>query len=140
MPLTVQDHEDIRQLLARYNHGIDLGDLDMFVSTFTDDGVFEVLGLSPDLPLSGRREGHDELRRLGETHFGIFQGRARHWNSNLIIDGDGDDATMTCYLAAMATGPAGTAALRGTGIYHDRLRRTPDGWRFSERIVTMDPE
>lgn len=140
MALTVQDHEDIRQLIARYNHGIDLGDLDMFVSTFTEDGAFEVLGLSPDLPLGGRHQGHDELRRLGETFFGIFQGANRHWNSNLLIDGDGDDATTSCYLAAMATGPAGNSALRGTGIYRDRLRRTAQGWRFHERIVTMDPE
>jgi ketosteroid isomerase-like protein len=140
MALTVQDHEDIRQLVARYNHGIDLGDLDMFVSTFTDDGVFEVLGLSPDLPLSGRHQGHDELRQLGERHYGIFQGRSRHWNWNLLIDGDGDAATLTCYLAALGAGSADSSSLRGTGIYRDRLHRTPDGWRFSERIVTMDPE
>ena len=140
MALTAQDHEDIRQLLARYNHGIDLGDLEMFVSTFTPDGVFEVLGLSPDLPLSGRHQGHDELRELGSVHYGIFRGRARHWNWNLLIDGEHDEATMTCYLAAFAAGQGDSATLRSTGIYRDRLRRTPDGWRFTERVVTMDPE
>ena len=45
MPLTAQDHEDIRQLLARYNFAIDLGDVAGWVSTFTTDGVFECLGL-----------------------------------------------------------------------------------------------
>lgn len=139
MALTPQDHEDIRQLLARYNHGIDLGDIDMFVATFTSDGAFEVLGLAADLPVGGRHQGAEALRELATRHYGIFQGRSRHWNWNLLIEGDGDEATMTCYLAGYRAGQGDSAVLSSTGIYRDKLRRTPEGWRFSERIVTMDP-
>jgi 3-phenylpropionate/cinnamic acid dioxygenase small subunit len=140
MGLTAQDHEDIRQLVARYNQGIDLGDYDQFVSTFTEDGSFQVLGLADDVPVDGRHQGHDALRDLAAVHYGNFQGRARHWATNLLIEGDGDEATMQCYLNGFRAGQGESAMLASTGIYRDKLRRTADGWRFMERVVTMDPE
>src|SRR5215203_5753454 len=69
------------------------------------------------------------------THDGIMKGRARHWNANLLIEGDGDEATMTCYLLALTTG----SSIRGsTGIYRDRLRRRNGAWRFAERHIAID--
>ena len=140
MALSAQDHEDIRQLLARYNQGGDLGEFDAFVSTFTHDGAFEVVGLPAKIPLSGRHEGHDELRVVAARHYENCEGRARHCNWNVLIEGDGDEATMISYLAGFGAGQGSSAGLQATGIYRDKLRRTPDGWRFAERIFTLDPE
>jgi ketosteroid isomerase-like protein len=133
--MDAQACEDIRRLLARYNLAIDLGDAEGWVACFTDDGVFRCTGLADDSPLGGTYRGRDELAAYARTHYGIMRGRARHWNANLLIEGDGDDATMTCYLLALTTG----SSVRGsTGIYRDRLRRRDGAWLFAERHVEID--
>ena len=90
-------------------------------------------------PLGGTHRGADALRAYAETHFSISQGRARHWNWNLLIEGNNDSATMQCYLNAYSAGQGDTALFRVTGVYRDRMVRTDDGWRFIEREVTIDP-
>jgi len=139
MSLTSSDYEEIRQLLARYNFAIDFGEIDSWVQTFTSNGVFSCLGMTEDAPLGGTHRGADALRAYAETHFSINQGRARHWNWNLIIEGDNDAATMQCYLNAYSAGQGDSALFRVTGVYRDRMVRTDDGWRFIEREVTIDP-
>ncbi|HIF65357.1 MAG TPA: nuclear transport factor 2 family protein [Acidimicrobiia bacterium] len=139
MSFTSSDHEEIRQLLARYNFAIDFGDIDSWVQTFTSDGVFSCLGMPEGAPLGGTHRGADALRTYAETHFSINQGRARHWNWNLLIEGNNDSATMQCYLNAYSAGQGDTALFRVTGMYRDRMVRTDDGWKFIEREVTIDP-
>ena len=138
--LTPQDHEDIRQLLARYNLAIDLGWINDWVGCFTDDGVFECVGLAEGAPLGGRHQGSDALRAYAEQHFRLNKGRARHWNWNLLVEASAPDrATMTCYLNAQTAGQGDGARLRATGIYRDELARTDGRWRFASRQVTIDP-
>lgn len=137
--LTPQDHEDIRQLLARYNLAIDLGHIAQWVDCFTPDGIFECLGLPVGAALGGRHQGADALRAYAETHLSINDGRARHWNWNLLVEPAGPDrATMTCYLGAFIAGQGGRARLQATGIHRDELVRGERGWRFSSRQVTID--
>jgi hypothetical protein len=138
VPLNAQDHEDIRQLLARYNLAIDLGDPQGWAACFEPDGAFECSGLPEGSPLGGRHVGAPALVAYAETHYGLNKGRARHWNWNLLIDGDGDEATMTCYLGAYSSGQGDAARLRATGIYRDRLRRRDGRWLFAERHITVD--
>jgi len=139
MSLNADDHMEIRQLLARYNWAVDFGDVEAWAATFTPDGVFECLGLPEGAPLGGRHEGTAALEAYATKHYRINQGRARHWNWNLLIEGDGDRASMQCYLNAYSAGQGPTAEFRVTGIYRDTLRRTTDGWRFASRQVTIDP-
>ena len=139
MSLQADDYEEIRQLLARYNFAIDFGHIDDWVETFVPEGKFSCVGLPEDAPLGGTHEGKDALRSYAESHFGVNQGRARHWNWNLIIEGNGDTATMQCYLNAYSAGQGESALFRVTGVYRDRLSRTESGWKFVEREVTIDP-
>ncbi|MAR54641.1 MAG: hypothetical protein CL450_04825 [Acidimicrobiaceae bacterium] len=139
MSLQADDYEEIRQLLARYNFAIDFGHIDDWVETFVPEGKFSCVGLPEDAPLGGTHEGKDALRSYAESHFGVNQGRARHWNWNLVIEGNGDTATMQCYLNAYSAGQGESALFRVTGVYRDRLSRTESGWKFVEREVTIDP-
>ncbi len=139
MGLSAEDHAEIQQLLARYNWAVDFGPAAAWAATFTPDGVFECVGLPEGAPLGGRSEGSEALKAYAATHYGINQGRARHWNWNLLIEGHGDEATMQCYLNAYSAGQGPTAEFRVTGVYRDTLRRTVDGWRFASRQVTIDP-
>ena len=134
--MDADEYEQIRQLLGRYNLAIDFGDADGWVACFTQDGVFECTGLPDGSPLGGRHEGADALAAYARTHYGKAKGRARHWNANMLIEGDGETATMTCYLLALSVG----GALAGTtGIYHDRLGKVDGAWRFTERHIAIDP-
>ena len=134
MPLTHEDHEEIRQLLARLNFALDLGDIDRWVACFTPDGSWEGIGFPDSSPFAGTHAGRAALNGFAETHYGIYRGRGRHGNFNVLIDGDGDTATVQSYADAYGTGRSWS----GTGIYRDTLLRTPDGWRFSSRRATVD--
>jgi SnoaL-like domain len=131
------DYEEIRQLLGHYNLAIDLGDPDAWAACFTPDGVFECRGVPDGSPFGGRHAGAVALRAYAATHFGIAKGNARHWNANLVIDGDGTAATMTCYMLALSVGGAGLAG--STGIYRDELRKVDGSWLFTSRLITLDP-
>jgi hypothetical protein len=130
------DYELIRQLLGRYNMAIDLGDAEGWAATFTPDGVFRCTGVPEGSPFGGRYEGTDELIAYAKTHFGVAKGRARHWNANLLIEGDGEAATMRCYMLNLTAGAGRLAAT--TGIYEDRLRKVDGEWRFAERHIAVD--
>lgn len=130
------EYEQIRQLLGHYNLAIDLGDAEGWAATFTPDGVFRCTGLPEGNPLGGRHEGTEELVAYARRHHRIAKGRARHWNANLVIDGDAETATMRCYLLALT---AGAGKLPGTtGIYEDRLRKVDGEWHFVERHIAID--
>ncbi len=137
MAMSAIDYEDIRQLLARYNFSIDLGDPDGWVACFTPDGAFECTGVPEGSPFGGRHEGSAALLAYATNHYAIAKGHARHWNWNMEIDGDGDTATMRCYLLALSV-PNAPTVKGGTGMYADRLRKVDGRWLFEERHVTMD--
>ena len=130
------EYELIRQLLARYNLAIDLGDAEGWAATFTPDGVFQCSGLPEGSPLGGRYEGTAALVAYAKVNHRIAKGRARHWNANILIEGDGDTASMRCYLLNLT---AVSGKLAGTtGIYEDRLRKLDGEWRFAERHIAVD--
>lgn len=137
--MTALDFEEIRQLLARYNFAVDLGDAEGWADCFTPTGVFHC---TPEGgPLTGRHEGRAALVAYARTHYGLNQGRARHWNWNLEIAGDGTTATMRCYLAGLrATGPESPAGIGATGVYRDRLVKVDGRWLFAERHIHIDPQ
>lgn len=124
MPLAVEDRLAIQELLARYNHCIDSGDAEGWAATFAPDGTFE-----------SRGEVHAGTDALVTFARG-FQERmagARHWNNNLLIEGDGDDARTTCYLRLWRG-----SELISDGTYVDTLKRIDGAWRFTSRKVVRD--
>ena len=76
-------------------------------------------------PLGGTVTGTDALIAYAETSYRITQGRARHWNANTVIEGDGETATMRCYMLNLTAGAGKVAGT--TGIYEDRLRKVDGG-------------
>ena len=126
MPLTTEDELDIMDTLARYNHAIDSGDAEAWADTFTDDGVFQ---------------GSRDTVKGREEFLAFVRGRdpsnpIRHWNNNVLIEGDGDDATTRVYLLTFDV--SGPPKLRSSGVYHDTLKRVDGRWRFTHRRVEPD--
>jgi ketosteroid isomerase-like protein len=117
----------IQQLLARYNTAVDAGDGQAFAATFTVDGV----SINGESRVTGREALAAIPAQVATTVPGL-----RHWVANHVIDLDGDEATATVYLLALRGGTP--SSLLTSGRYVDRLRRTPDGWRFAVREFLAD--
>ena len=126
--------DEIRQLLARYNHAGDRGRLDELVACFAEDGVMEL----PDLPaLRGRAAIRAHLE-------GVVAGLAaattratlRHHVASVWIELDPDAtdrARSRAYFSVFTE-----IGLDHWGAYRDELRRDDGGWRFSWRTVRVD--
>jgi uncharacterized protein (TIGR02246 family) len=127
MPLSVADRLDILDLAARYNHAIDSGDAETWAATFTPDGVFETA--------RGATTGTAALAEFAATFAERMPG-TRHWNSNHVVEGDGDEATHRCYLQLVRTGEQ--PGIISTARYEDHLRRVDGAWRFTHRTVVAD--
>ena len=128
MPLTADDRVEIQMLGARYNHAIDFHDHEAWADTFVTDGCF----ISPQ----GRWDGRQKLIAFSQDSTTSPICSHRHWTNNWVIDGDGDDATSTCYLNLIDVTNKGATLV--TGMYRDRLRKVDGAWKFVERNVSID--
>ena len=125
MALTSEDKVEIAELAARYNRAIDSGDAEGWAATFTEDGVFE--------GSQGKVQGREALVHFVEDREQRATSQQRHWNNNFVIEGDGDSATLTCYLLLMSG-----SEVAAIGSYDDVLRRVDGAWRFAHRTVTIE--
>jgi hypothetical protein len=127
--LASEDHLAVVNTLARYNHAIDLGTPQEWAELFTEDAEFDA---RPVVHCNGR----DELIKFATATLTPDR-LGRHWNSNVWVEGDGDQATSRVYLMMVRSGKFGEVG--STGVYHDRLRKGPDGiWRFEYRKLHFE--
>lgn len=117
---------EIQEMAALYGILIDDRDFAGLSRVFTDDAVFVIR------PSRGRDEvclnGLDAIRKYmdGANH------PLAHHVTNVVVTSGPDGATMRSKV--IATLPKARA---GSADYRDRLRRTPQGWRIAERVVTL---
>ncbi len=131
MPLSADDHVQIQQLYARYNHAIDAGKADAWAATFTADGTFD--------SGQGKFAGTEQLAGFANGFHGQMKGKARHWTNNLVVDGDGGSATGSCYLLLnLGQEPGKPPTTLIAGIYNDTLARSGGDWKFTSRAVKPD--
>jgi hypothetical protein len=126
------DHWEIVAVQNRYGEACDRRNWDLFDDVFTTDAVTEY-GAPP---VEGRHERVASIR----SHLGGC-GATQHLLGNYEARVDGDTAEASCYVRAFHTGadrPELTYEM--FGMYHDRLRRTPDGWRISYRRLEVSLE
>jgi ketosteroid isomerase-like protein len=134
----LEDREQIRELVARYNWVMDDRDLPGIRDLFTED----VRVHSHDGMIDAR--GRDEVVRMFQGRFEVL-GPSLHWAHDHRIsldEEDPDQATGLLSLHAEMTrfGAAAVSAIR----YEDRYRRHTDGqWRFAARRLAyfyyLDP-
>jgi ketosteroid isomerase-like protein len=125
------DEREIRNLLARLGHLADYGDLDVYLTQFTEDAVWERPG--------DRRQGHaDILAGAQERRASGIQGpgtHSRHINTTMWVDVDGSDTAEAHSYFLFVQNTTTTPTLSVVGHYHDVLRRTPDGWKLAHRRI-----
>ena len=120
----LDDKDEIRELMSRYNRCIDFPDIEGWLACWAPDGVMEFGGRPPVA-------GLDELRAYGAGR----TGGSFHLSTNEVIDLDGDEARVTSYIAVVAGD--GDPVIRIAGRYDDVVRRVDGAWKFARR--TLDP-
>jgi 3-phenylpropionate/cinnamic acid dioxygenase small subunit len=137
--VSLEDQLAIENLSARYNQAIDAGDIETWVDCFTPDGVFET---QPGGSWSKER-GFTELRVQGSSRLLEF-GRTvasgptvRHWSTNRVVIADGEIVRGVSYMTVFVLdGPRADELV--TGMMHEELVHTADGWRFRSRRLVLD--
>ena len=143
MTLDALDFEEIRQLLARYCHCLDLGDIDGAVACFTPDGSFESLE-PPAAQRPGKRVGAVQLRNGFAAGIAARGTHSRHWVANTWLDSSGDSvrAASYCLITRDHGIPFGTespsAEVVKSGIYFDRLAKVDGAWLIADRRFRSD--
>lgn len=128
MSLSTEDMIAIQTLYSIYNHRVDItGDAAGVAACFTEDCVY-------DHGRFGKYEGRDKITAFMQSAIDDQEAGFQHWNGNLLIDGDGDNATATAYVMTVDTRSTPPVFARAN-IYRDVLARTGEGWRFVSRRV-----
>jgi 3-phenylpropionate/cinnamic acid dioxygenase small subunit len=127
---TIADRLDIEAVLTRYAWALDTKEFDGLDEVFTPDAHI-------DYTSSGGEAGDFEKVKAWLAHvlpnFPAYQ----HLVTNKQITLNGDQATSRSefYNPMVFAKPDGSTSIFFVGgEYHDRLTRTPDGWRITERV------
>ena len=124
------DRVEIEALRAEFTDAVALRDYDRFASLFTPDGAWRV----PDvgLELVGRADLRAGIQRLQDEVWEFF---VQHTHAG-VVRLDGNEASGRAYIEEFGRLRTG-GAQRNFSLYHDRYRRTSDGWRFAERVFEV---
>lgn len=129
-PQDLLDHAEISALLDAYADGIDRRDFDRVAALFTEDATLDYRSSGgPSGPL-------DEVMAWLRASLPAVT-LTQHLLTNCHVEVEGDTATAATQLfnPLLFAGDETTLLLLG-GRYDDRLRRTADGWRISDRVHT----
>jgi uncharacterized protein (TIGR02246 family) len=128
--LTLQqlsDLEAIRDLARRYAHRVWRKDAAGCAALFIED-------CEMDAGMGGRViKGREAMVKAYTPAF--ERSDLQPFVHNHVIQLGGDEATGTVYLDLRATMDG--KAMIGSGHYDDRYVRTPEGWRFASRKLTL---
>ncbi|MGH3305358.1 MAG: nuclear transport factor 2 family protein [Streptosporangiaceae bacterium] len=125
----VADRVEIEALRGEFTDAVMMRDYDPVGSLSTPDGALRM----PNVPVE--LTGREEIRVWGErvpdlvdyfvqtTHLGV---------SRL----DGDTASGRAYMSELLRMRDGPTEVN-YAICHDHYRRTPDGWKFTERVYEV---
>lgn len=125
------DRAAIVDAVLAYATALDTRDWQRLGGLFAEDACWEYSGSGDQLV------GRDAIVARISTSLERFDA-THHLNGNHVVAVHGDEAEHTCYYQAQHVRlglPDGEKFLGG-GRYDDRLRRTPDGWRFTHRRIT----
>jgi ketosteroid isomerase-like protein len=125
----IADRVEIEALRGEFTDAVMLRDYDRVASLFTPDGAVRMPHLNAEaVSREEIRAGVERLQGLWDyfvqtTHPGTIQL-------------DGDTASGRAYMQELGRFRDGRSELN-YAIYHDRYRRTGDGWKFTERVYEV---
>ena len=138
--MSAEDKLGIQEMIARYSYAYDSKDADAFAQLFVEDGVFEVIvpaESSPRVRLSSQTAIREWASQRHQLHTGS---QSRHYQSGVLFDELTSDtaAARTMLLLTRQSAEDGAPLLHLTGVYHDKWRKTQEGWRLVHRAARVD--
>jgi ketosteroid isomerase-like protein len=125
----IADRVEIEALRGEAADAAMMRDADRLASLFTPDGVL----LMPNIP--AEFHGQEEIRAGNERLQAFLDYFVQTTHPGTILL-DGDTASGRAYIHELARARDGRQGLN-YAIYHDRYRRTADGWKFTERVFEV---
>jgi ketosteroid isomerase-like protein len=125
----IADRVEIEALRGEFTDAAMMRDRARMASLFTEDGALRM----PNVP--AELVGREEIRAVGERLQARWEFFVQTTHPGTILL-DGDTATGRAYIQEIFRTRDGVQGLN-YAIYHDRYQRTPDGWKFSERVYEV---
>jgi hypothetical protein len=132
-----EDRALIENLQARYLFALDFHDPDLYVSTFTPDGILDYG--------TGEVRGREAIREViagmpgnspAPVDDGLRPAAGRHHISNIVLKIDGDRATGRAYWFHTGNdNPERRTTIGGFGHYEDEIVRVNGEWLFAKRTI-----
>jgi hypothetical protein len=138
--LSPADYNKIMQLYGYYTRDVDPGAVRDASWLFTPDATFE---FRYEMPGGGTKyvTGAKGATELKAFYTRLLEGRSpgtRHLNSNHLIEWTPEGANGTIVMTVVEKKENKPPLISYFGVYHDRLVKTPDGWKFKARVLTRD--
>jgi ketosteroid isomerase-like protein len=125
----IADRVEIEALRAEYTDAGMMRDYDRFASLFTKDAALRWPHINKEF--IGREEIRAAVERLQDLWDYFVQ--TVHPGTTQV---EGDTATGRAFVAEFGRFRDGNSHLN-YAVYHDHYRRTPDGWKFAERVYEV---
>jgi ketosteroid isomerase-like protein len=125
----IADRVEIEALRGEFTDAVMLHDYDRLASLFTDDGGVRIPHINAEA--AGREQIRAGIARL-QGLCDLFVQTTHPGTIRL----EGDMAVGRAYMSELIHMRDGTSELN-YAVYHDRYRRTTDGWKFTERVYEI---
>ena len=123
----IADRVEIEALRGEFTDAAMMRDRARMASLFTSDGALRMPNVPVDLV------GLEQIRAWGERVPAFVDYLVQTTHPGMIRL-DGDTASGRAYMCELIRLRDGSSQLN-YAIYHDRYQRTPDGWKFTERVA-----
>lgn len=117
---------EIAELVGRYNRSFDDGEVQQWLDTFVDDGVF----VSRGNEIAGHRALQEWFESIDHTTI--------HVTTNPMIEAEGDSIRHRCTVVVFRR-HSNEVVCESVGWYEDIIVRTTEGWKFKVRAPSTLP-
>ena len=125
----IADRVEIEALRGELTDAIMMHDYDRAASLFTRDAAVRMPYVNVELA------GREEIRAGVERLQGLLDYFVQTTHPGAIRL-EGDTASGRAYICELIRFRDGRSELN-YAVYHDRYQRTPDGWKFAERVYEV---
>ncbi|WP_371782885.1 nuclear transport factor 2 family protein [Streptosporangium subroseum] len=125
----IADRFEIESLRAELTDAVMMRDYDRVESLFTPEGAMRWPHINKEF------SGREQIRAGIEWGQGLWEFFVQNLHPG-VIQLDGDTAIGRAYIQEFGRMRDGSSHLN-YALYHDRYQRTPDGWKFSERVYEV---